>query len=83
MSSAYVVAITEENLRTVIRSEAGPSFDLDLSLQWLAEHGEGWFLRDEGSPFDCQFFVSDVLEELYRFTSVDDHSLFRHVTSKI
>lgn len=79
MSPAFVVAITEENLRRVIRSEAGPSFDLDIAMAWLEEHQEGWFLRDEGSPFDCQFFMPEVLKELYSFTNNDQNSLFRHV----
>lgn len=79
---AYVVAVTEENLRGVILSEAGPSFDLALSLAWLKEHGEGWFLRDENSTLDCQFFMTEVLEEMYDFSPHDEHSLFRRVKSK-
>lgn len=76
---AWAVPITEENLYGVIRSEAGSKFDLEYALNWLYEHEEGWFLRDEESPLDCQFFTSEVFKELYQFTSPDKHSLFRHV----
>jgi len=76
---AYVIEVTPENLRGVIRSEAGKSFDLDLALAWLDEHGEGWFLRDEGSALDCQFFVPEVLFEMYVFTSHDESELLRQV----
>lgn len=77
--AAYAIYITEENLRGVIRSEAGSNYDLELSLQWLAEHGEGWFLRDETSPLDCQFFVPEVFFETYNFVSNDEALLIRHV----
>lgn len=77
--SAYAVAITEDNVRGVIHSEAGLNFNLEYALNWLKAHGEGWFLRDEESPLDCQFFMPLVFEELYMFTSNDEHSLFRHV----
>jgi len=76
---AYAIKITPENLRGVIRSEAGRDFDLEMALQWLEEHEEGWFLRDEGSPLDCQFFVPMVFFEMYVFTSHDESSLFRNV----
>lgn len=76
---AYAVKITEENLRGVILSEAGLNYNLEYALEWLEEHGDGWFLRDPESVLDCQFIVDTVFETLYQFTSVDDHSLFRHV----
>lgn len=77
--SAYAVAVTEDNIRGVIHSEAGPSFDVEWALTWLKVHEEGWFLRDEESSLDCQFFMPEVFEELYTFTSHDNNSLFRHV----
>lgn len=76
---AYAVAITEANLRNAIRSEAGRNYDLDWSLHWLEEHGSGWFLRDEGSPLDCQFFMPEVFAELYGFISDDETATFRRV----
>lgn len=78
-TNAWAVAITEDNLRGVIRSEAGPNFNLELALDWLKEYEEGWFLRDEESPFDCQFFTSEIFEEIYQFASPDNNSLFRRV----
>lgn len=78
--NAYAVAITEDNLHGVIRSEAGPDFNLEFALNWLMDHGEGWFLRDEESTFDCQFFEPEIFEEMYRFVSpLDETSLFRQV----
>lgn len=77
--SAYAVKITEDNIRGVIRSEAGKSFNLSIALSWLEEHEEGWFLRDESSPLDCEFFMPEVFAEMYAFTSDDKSSLIRHV----
>ena len=77
---AYAVAITEDNIRNAIRSEAGRDFDLDIALAWLEEHENGWFLRDEGSIFDCQFFMPEVFEELYAFVSYKDNETFKKVT---
>jgi hypothetical protein len=77
--SAYAIAITEENLRGVIHSEAGPSYDLETALSWLEDHEEGWFLRDPGSPLDCEFFMPEVFFEMYIFLSNDKESLIRRV----
>lgn len=77
--AAYVVEVTEDNLRTVILSEAGPNFTLTEGLKWLEDHGEGWFLRDEGTVLDCQFFVTNVLKQFYYFANPNDQSLFRRV----
>lgn len=77
--TAYAVEITKENIQGVIRSEAGKEFDLITALQWLDEHGEGWFLRDEESVLDCQFFMPEVFAEMYAFAANDRSSLLRHV----
>jgi hypothetical protein len=77
--SAYAIAITEDNLRGVIQSEAGLNFDLEMALLWLEEHEEGWFLRDPGSPLDCEFFMPEVFAEMYGFLSNDQSSLIRRV----
>lgn len=81
-NTAYAIAITEENINGVIRSEAGLTFDLEYALNWLYENEEGWFLRDEESPLDCQFFQPEVFDELYQFVSADQHSLLRKVIQK-
>jgi hypothetical protein len=76
---AYAIAITEENIRGVILSEAGPEFDIELALEWLEDHEAGWFLRDLGSPFDCEFFMPEVFVEMYGFLNDDRTSLIRSV----
>lgn len=76
---AYAVAITEENIRGIIRSEAGPAFNLDWSLDWLDENEEGWFLRDAESTFDCQFFRPEVFGEYYSFVEYDEKSVLQEV----
>lgn len=76
--SAYVIAVKEENL-SAIASEAGTSFNLDYARAWLIEHGSGYFLRDESSPLDCQFFEEIVFLEMYVFEHPDDGALFRRV----
>lgn len=76
---AYAIAVTEENIRGVIFSEAGPGFDLELALQWLEDHESGWFLRDPGSPFDCEFFMPEVFAEMYGFLNDDKSALIRTV----
>lgn len=75
---AYVIAVTEENLGA-IASEAGKGFDLERAQLWLLEHGSGYFLRDETSALDCQFFEEEVLCEIYMFEHPDDGTLFQRV----
>lgn len=77
--SAYAIAVTEDNLRGVILSEAGQDFDLEAALDWYKEHGGGWFLRDPGSPLDCAFFMREVFGTMYMFLSNDPDSLIRRV----
>ena len=77
---AYAVAVTEANIRTAIRSEAGRSFDLDIALSWLEEHQGGWFLRDENSPLDCEMFDAEIFGELYKFVDYDQNLIFQKVT---
>jgi len=75
----YAIPITEENLRGVILSEAGPTYNLNRALDWFNEYGEGWFVREEGASLDCQFFMPEVFEEMYRFVSGDRGDLIRRV----
>jgi hypothetical protein len=75
------IAVTEENIRGIIRSEAGSTFDIDIALAWLAEQKEGWFLRDDRSIFDCHLFASETFAEMYKFTQDDQNSIMRHVES--
>ena len=76
---AYAIAITEDNIRGVIASEAGPNFDFITALQWLKEYEEGWFVRDEETAFDCKFFEPTIFLQIYAFTSNDDNDLIRNI----
>jgi hypothetical protein len=81
MTLAWACKVTKNNL-AVIASESGPKFDRQFAENWLAEHGEGFFLRDEASPLDCHFFVPEVFQDFYVFAHDDDSSLFRKVIKK-
>lgn len=80
--TAYAVAITEDNIYGIIRSEAGSDFNLAVALDWLTEHGEGWFLRDPSTVLDCSFFATEIFLEMYKFTSNDQQSLLRAVIQR-
>lgn len=77
MMVAYAVVMSEENM-LVIASEH-PKFDKAEFRKWLADHGEGYFLRDESSPLDCQYFEPTVFAQMYLFESGDESALFRRV----
>lgn len=74
---AYVCLITPEN-KCVIRSEK-PDFDEVKFHEWLAKHGSGYFLRDERSPFDCQYFDEIAFDQMYIFEHGNVGALFRRV----
>lgn len=79
---AWACKTSKENLGA-IASEAGGHFDRKYAEDWVEEHGEGYFLRDPGSAFDCQFFVDTVFFDLYEFeASSSDNALFRTVVRK-
>jgi hypothetical protein len=75
----YAIAITEENIRGVILSEAGSGFDLAAALDWLEEFKEGWFIRDESSVLDCHLFTPETFAVMYTFTDNDQGLLMRKV----
>lgn len=75
---AYACRISEENLQ-VIASE-NPKFDMEEIVDWLNAHESGYFLRDEGSPFDCQYLADVVFNEIYAFERGGESELFRRVT---
>lgn len=74
---AYACVLSEANLNAI--ASESPQFDRELTLQWLEEHREGYFLRDDSSPFDCQYFEPSVFLEIYQFESADTTALFRRV----
>jgi hypothetical protein len=75
----YAIAITKDNIRGVIQSEAGKSFNLETALKWLEDHEKGWFVRDPESPLDCEFFMPEVFAEMYMFIANDRDSLIRRI----
>lgn len=77
--ASYAIAITKDNIRGVIQSEAGLKFNLETALCWLEDHEEGWFVRDPESPLDCEFFMPEVFEEMYMFIANDYDSLIRRI----
>ena len=80
-STGYAIAITKENIYGVIRSEAGPNFDLEAALTWFEKHGGGWFLRDDSTVLDCHFFDEEIFPTLYEFIEDNPNELMRHVIS--
>jgi len=76
---AYAMAITEENIRGIILSEAGPKYDLDVALAWLAEYEVGWFVRDPSTVLDCSFYTPEIFAEMYVFLFDDQTSIIRHI----
>jgi hypothetical protein len=76
---AYAIKVTEENIRGIILSEAGRDFDVNIALDWLKQNEAGWFVRDNCSPFDCEFISDDIFKEFYMFTHNDHTSILRHI----
>jgi hypothetical protein len=74
---AYACRIARENF-SAIASE-NPNFNLEEIIEWLAQHGSGYFLRDESSVFDCRYFEDTVFFEFYIFETSDHEELFRRV----
>lgn len=75
--AAYACRISKENLGAI--ASESPQFDRELTLQWLDEHKEGYFLRDDTSAFDCQYFETSIFLEIYMFEKGDEDALFRPV----
>lgn len=79
---AYAIRVTEANIKSIILSEAGESYNVIDALKWLQEHGEGWFLRDEDSVLDCKFFRPEIFTVMYKFVDYDDGRLIHQVSSR-
>lgn len=80
-NQAWAAAIVEENYQAIL-SEAGKAFDRDFLLKWVAEHKEGFFLRDEASELDCTLFIPKNFSQLYSFDRGDENAMFRIVSKK-
>jgi hypothetical protein len=75
--NAFAVRITEENFQAIASEK--PNFNLEETLQWLEDHGQGYFLRHPGTSFDCEYFVDEVFTQLYAFAAADTSAIFRRV----
>lgn len=38
---------------------------IEFIMRWVQENVEGYYLRDEDSPFDCHLIEVDLFKELY------------------
>ena len=75
---AYACQITKENFGAI--ASENPKFNMQELLDWLEVHESGFFLRDEDSVFDCQYFIDETFFELYRIEPGEPDSMFRIVT---
>ena len=80
MVTAYACRISSENFGA-IRSE-NPNFNLEETKVWLDHHEGGFFLRDEGSPFDCHYIVDEIFHQLYAFEAFDKNAIFHRLIRK-
>lgn len=75
--AGYACRITPANFQAIASEK--PDFDLEEVKEWLEAHGEGYFLRDASSVFDCKYIEPSVLLELYIFADVDPSQIFQRV----
>jgi hypothetical protein len=75
---AWATPVVEKNYQAIL-SEAGASFDRGFLEAWVAENGEGYFIRDASSPLDCCLFNLEDFSKLYVFERGDAESMFRRV----
>lgn len=83
------VKVVPENFQAII-SEGGTK-DLGTTtaenslafLQgWLDACGEGYFVRDEGSPFDCELIMTEAFVELYYVRPTGTDPIFLRIIKK-
>lgn len=78
MAGSYACRISRENMGAI--ASENPKFDREEALNWLDEHGSGYFLRDESSPFDCAYMEDTVFHQIYAFEGQrDKNEIFRRV----
>ncbi len=81
MDLAWATPIVEENYQAIL-SEAGGLFDRDFIERWVAENGEGFFLRDKSSSLDCNLFTKENFNQLYLFKDHSEVAVFRLVEKR-
>jgi hypothetical protein len=75
---AWAVRVVEENYDAIL-SECAGGFDRSLLLEWVEEHGTGYFLRDADSPLDCLLMDEENFLLLYHFENGNESAMFRTV----
>lgn len=76
---AYAVPITLENMGAIASEK--PDFNREEFLSWIEDHGTGFFVRDPGTVFDCEYFDPKVFLEIYIFEKRSDaNELFRQIS---
>lgn len=84
MEVIVAVRLREENI-PAIRSEY-PGFDEIELRKFLADHGDGYFVRDESAdgkhkrPFDCRYFSIFTFAQVYAFEDYDPSVLFHKIS---
>lgn len=76
---AWATAVVNENYQAIL-SEAGISIDRAFIENWVAENGEGYFIRDTSSPLDCCLCTIDSFNKLYVFEKGDEAAMFRRIS---
>lgn len=80
MISAVACRMVVENLGAIASEK--PDFNREEALQWIADNGEGYFIRDESSHLDCKYVDDQTFREMYMFADGDVHSLFRRILKR-
>lgn len=76
MTNAYACRISQENLGAIASEK--PDFDREEALEWI-QTGGGFFIRDEGSPFDCEYMADVVFHQIYLFDNFDRTAIFHRI----
>lgn len=71
-------AIISEGLYGIKREDA-----FEKICEFLKEHKEGYFLRDEESPFDCHLIESSIFKDLYLLRGPEKNVIFIPATRKM
>lgn len=77
MQVAYACRIKRENFHAI--ASENPKFDLNELHVWIAAHGEGYFIRDEASPWDCSYMPDVVFQQIYVFDAWNKNELFMQI----
>lgn len=77
---AYACHISRETMGAIASEK--PGFNREEFEQWLETHDGGFFVRDEGYPFDCQYLAELVFHQIYIFEEFKETDLFHRIIRK-